>query len=116
MYLGCMYALHEWLVLHTLRSEVILQLLGPLCNSFLSDKGWYCGTSIIIPPFGSFSCKQDFKLYSIKRITSNLVLRVLFPGFGGVAPSPKPGKSALGTRLNNKAKAIKPYSWFYCVF
>ena len=116
MYLGCMYALHEWLVLHTLRSEVILQLLGPLCSSLLSDKGWYCGTSIIIPPFGSFSCKQDFKLYSIKRITRNLVLRVLFPGFGGGAPSPNPGKSALGTRLNNKAKAIKPYSWFYCVF
>ena len=69
MYLGCIYALYEWLVLHTLRSEVILQLLGPLCSSLLSDKGWYCGTSIIIPPFGSFSCKQDFKLYSIKRIT-----------------------------------------------
>ena len=116
MYLGCIHALDEWLVLHTLRSEVILQLLGPLCNSFLSDKGWYCGTSIIIPPFGSFSCEQDFKLYSIKRITSNLVLRVHFPGFGGGAPSPKPSKSSLGTRLNNKAKAIKPYSWFYCVF
>ena len=89
MYLGCMYALDEWLVLHTLCSEVILQLLGPLCNSLLSDKGWYCGTSIIIPPFGSFSCKQDFKLCSIKRITSNLVLRVLFPGFGGRGPISK---------------------------
>lgn len=47
MYLGCIYAWEEWLVPHTLRSEVILQLLGLLCNSFLSDKGWYCGTSMM---------------------------------------------------------------------
>ena len=90
MYLGCIYALDECLVLRTLRSEVILHAtFGTPCNSFLSDKGWYCGTSIIIPPFGSFSCKQDFKLCSIKRITSNLVLRVLFPGFGGRGPISK---------------------------
>ena len=30
----------------------------------------------------------------------NLVPRALFPGFGGGAPPPKPGKSALGTRLH----------------
>ena len=65
MYLGCIYALDEWLVLHTMRCEVILQLLGPLCKSFLSDKGWYCGASTITRPFGSFSYKLDFKLCSI---------------------------------------------------
>ena len=61
---------------------------------------------MITLPFGSFSRKHDLKLYSIQRITSNLVLGALFPGFGVAAPSPKPGKSARGTRLNNKAKAI----------
>ena len=99
MYLGCIYALDEWLVLHTLRSEVILQLLGPLYNSFSSDKGWYCGISIITPPFGSFSCKQDLKLYSIKRITSNLVLRVLFPGFWRWGPISKAKQKLRGDEV-----------------
>ena len=40
------------------------------------------------------------------RLDSNLVPRALFPGFGG---GPKPGKSALGTRLAGQVPRVDRY-------
>ena len=43
--------------------------------------------------------RKGLLLVNRDRFSSNLVPRVLFPGLGGPAPPPKPGKSTLGTRL-----------------